>query len=322
LRTPTQTVLADAVSLSVEHMPPLDLHPVAEIIISPCSVSVLQGSTAIDHLNRILTVETSAMQFGDRLDGLLCNANGRILDRLMICNLGEEVLLVGNQGSGDSTRGDLLQGVPWDENVTVMNGDAAITHLRLVGKAVNRCLVGLGIDPEEISQERWIEYGSALLSRTEYRGASIFEILVQSAEQSAFIALLQENSAISSDRSRCELLRIELGILDHRELNSTNLPIELGLQHMVDLDKGCYPGQEIHARMDSRGRTSREIVRLLLPAGVSVGKHKVPGIGSVTITASADAQDGSVALAIVPRSAIGLKELDLGGGLIATLQSL
>ncbi len=74
--------------------------------------------------------------------------------------------------------------------------------------------------------------------------------------------------------------------------------------------------------MDSRGRASRGIVRLLLPAGVSVGKHKAPGIGSVTVTASADAQDGSMALAVVPRSAIDLEELDLGGGLVATMQSL
>ena len=303
-------------------MPPLDLHPVAEVMISPCSVSVLQGSTAIEYLNRTLTVNTSEIQFGDRVDGLLCNANGRILDRLMVCNLGEEILLIGNHGVGDDTRENLIQGIPWDEEITVMNGDAAITHLRLVGKAVNRCLAGLGIDPGEISQERWIEYGSVLVSHTEYSESSVIEILVPAAEHVAFTALLHENGAISSDRNRCERLRIELGILDHREMNSAFLPFELGLGHMVSLNKGCYPGQEIHARMDSRGKASRGIVRLLLPTGVSVGKHKAPGIGSVTVTASADAQDGSVALALLPRSAINLEEFDLGGGVVAAVQSL
>ena len=303
-------------------MPPLDLHPVAEVIPSPCSVSVLKGNTAVEHLNRTLTVNTSEIQFGDRVDGLLCNANGRILDRLMVCNLGEEILLIGNHGVGEDTRENIIQGIPWDEEITVMNGDAAITHLRLVGRAVNRCLAGLGIDPLEIRQERWIEYGSALVSRTEYSESYVIEILVPSAELVAFTALLHENGAISSDRNRCESLRIELGILDYREMNPAFLPIELGLAHMVNLNKGCYPGQEIHARMDSRGKASREIVRLLLPARVAVGKHKVPGIGSVTVTASADAQDGSVALALLPRSAIDLEELDLGGGVVASVQSL
>ena len=303
-------------------MSPLDLHPVAEVIPSPCSVSVLKGGTAIEHLNRTLTVKTSEIQFSERVDGLLCNANGRILDRLMICNLGEEILLIGNHGVGDDTRETLIQGIPWDEEITVMNGDAAITHLRLVGRAVNRCLAGLGIDPLEISEDRWIEYGSALVSRTEYSESTVIEILVPSAELVAFTTLLHENGAISSDRNRCESLRIELGILDHREMNSAFLPFELGLEHMVNLNKGCYPGQEIHARMDSRGKASRGIVRLCLPSDVAVGKHKVPGVGSITVTASAKAFEGSVALAVVPLPAIDLEELKLGEGLIAAMQSL
>ena len=303
-------------------MPPLDLHPVAEVIPSPCSVSVLKGDTAIEHLNRTLTVKTSDIQFNDRVDGLLCNANGRILDRLMVCNLGEEILLIGNHGAGDNTRENLIQGIPWDEEITVMNGDSAITHLRLVGRAVNRCLAGLGIDPLEINEERWIEYGSALVSRTEYCELPVIEILVPSAELVPFTALLHENGAISSDRNRSESLRIELGILDHREMNSAFLPFELGLEHMVNLNKGCYPGQEIHARMDSRGKASRGIVKLYLPSDVAVGKHKVPGVGSITVTASAKAFEGSVALAVVPLPAIALEELELRGGLIAAMQSL
>jgi len=303
-------------------MPPLDLHPVAEVMPSPCSVSVLKGNTAIEHLDRTLTVKTSEIKIGDRVDGLLCNANGRILDRLMICNLGEEMLLIGNQGVGDDTRENLIRGIPWNEEITVMNGDTAIAHLRLVGGAVNRCLAGLGIDTLEISEERWIEYGSALISHTEYSELSVVEILVPSAELVAFTALLHENGAITADRDRCESLRIELGILDYRELNSAFLPFELGLRHMVSLNKGCYPGQEIHARMDSRGKASRGIVRLHMHSDVAVGKHKVPGVGSITVTASAKAFEGSVALAVVPLPAISLEELEFEGGLIAAMQSL
>jgi folate-binding protein YgfZ len=240
----------------------------------------------------------------------------------MVCNLEEEILLIGNYGTGGETRENLLQGIPWEEEITVMNGDTAISHLRLVGKAVNRCLAGLGIDPLEISEEGWIEYGSALISRTEYNKSSVIEILVPSAEQDAFTSLLHENGAVSSDRDRSEYVRIELGILNHREMNSAFLPFELKLGHMVNLDKGCYPGQEIHARMDSRGKASRGIVRLCLPSSVAVGKHKVAGVGNITVTTSTTASGGSVALAVVPMPAISLEELNLGEGLMATVQSL
>jgi len=315
-------VLAVAVSLLVELMAQLDLHPVAELMHSPCSVSVIKGSTALEHLNRTLTVDTLEMQFKDRLDGLICNANGRILDRLMICNLENEILLIGNFQTGEYTRENLIQGIPWDEEITVMDGDSAITHLRLVGKAVNRCLVGLGIDPLEISEGRWIEYGSALFSRTESEYSSVIEILLPSSDQEAFTNLLHENGAVSSDRDRSEYVRIELGLLDYREINSAFLPIELKLGHLVNLEKGCYPGQEIHARLDSRGKASRGIVRLNMPTSVAIGKHKVEGVGNITITASTTAPKGSVALAIVPIPAITLEQLNLGDGMIATVQSL
>jgi folate-binding protein YgfZ len=105
-------------------------------------------------------------------------------------------------------------------------------------------------------------------------------------------------------------------------MNSAFLPIELKLEHMVNLDKGCYPGQEIHARMDSRGKASRGIVRLSLQSAIAVGKHKVAGVGNITVTTSTTSPGGSVALAVVPLPAISLEELDLGEGLIASMQSL
>jgi hypothetical protein len=63
-------------------------------------------------------------------------------------------------------------------------------------------------------------------------------------------------------------------------------------------------------------------VRLHLPSDVTVGKHKVAGVGNITVTASAKAFEGFVALAVVPLPAIALEELELGDGLIAAMQSL
>ena len=141
-------------------------------------------------------------------------------------------------------------------------------------------------------------------------------------EQEAFTSLLHENGAVSSDMDRSEYVRIELGLLDYREMNSAFLPIELKLSHLVNLSKGCYPGQEIHARLDSRGKASRGIVKLYMPTSVAVGKHKVSGVGIITITASTTAPEGSVALAIVPLPVITLEEFGLGDGVMAGVRSL
>ena len=87
MRTPTQIDHVDAVSPSVERMSRTDLHGIAEVMSLPCSISVLKGSQALKHLNRSLTVDTTGMLDKGRLDGFLCNANGRILDRLMMLSL-------------------------------------------------------------------------------------------------------------------------------------------------------------------------------------------------------------------------------------------
>jgi aminomethyltransferase len=45
------------------------------------------------------------------------------------------------------------------------------------------------------------------------------------------------------------------------EITSANHPYACGLSHLVHEDKGCYIGQEILARMMSRGRQGKELIR-------------------------------------------------------------
>jgi len=303
-------------------MPRPDLHGIAELMNLPCSVSVLKGESSLEHLNRSLTVDTAEMCEMGRLDGFLCNSNGRILDRLVICRLMEELVLVGNYAAGEATREALMRGVPWDEDITVMDGDGAIAHLRLVGNAPNRCVAGLGIDPDDIGADRWTEYGSALLSRVNYHGIDAIDVLVPTAECATFTVLLEENGAVVPNAERSELVRIELGMLDHREMNEGFLPMEIGLEVLVDLEKGCYPGQEVHARLESRGSPARGIARLRIASEVGVGKLKLPGGGSLIVTASASTQQGTVALAVVPLRLIENGAADLGAGSMAEVQSL
>ena len=49
------------------------------------------------------------------------------------------------------------------------------------------------------------------------------------------------------------------------EITSNNHPLACGLGHLVHEAKGCYIGQEILARMRSRGRQGKELVRLENP---------------------------------------------------------
>jgi folate-binding protein YgfZ len=65
-----------------------------------------------------------------------------------------------------------------------------------------------------------------------------------------------------------EILRIEAGTPRFgAEIGPEVLPAEAGLEAAIAFDKGCYTGQEIVARVGSRGRIRRRLVGLRLAGG-------------------------------------------------------
>lgn len=101
-------------------------------------------------------------------------------------------------------------------------------------------------------------------------------------------------------------LRIESGIpAMGREITPDVIPAELELvERSVDFDKGCYTGQELVARIDSRGGNVPRRLRVVEVAGT------VPPVGAVvhgegedsgTLSSVAETPEGAVALALVHR---------------------
>ncbi len=78
-----------------------------------------------------------------------------------------------------------------------------------------------------------------------------------------------------------EILRIEAGIPKYgADMDETNIALEanLGPTH-ISMKKGCYVGQEIIARIDSRGHTNRSLTGLVFEKG------NAPEVGDI-ITAT------------------------------------
>ncbi|PJF24944.1 MAG: glycine cleavage system protein T, partial [Phototrophicales bacterium] len=91
------------------------------------------------------------------------------------------------------------------------------------------------------------------------------------------------------------ILRVEAGRPGGgRELSEQYIPLEVGLWDEVSFNKGCYTGQEIIARMESRGRLARTIVCVRLSSPVEAPAPLFSDGREVgTITSSAQLPDGS-----------------------------
>ena len=108
-----------------------------------------------------------------------------------------------------------------------------------------------------------------------------------------------------------DAVRIEAGVpMGGREVTASTIPAEAGLvDRSVSFTKGCFTGQELVARLDSRGsNVARRLAGLVVaggerpPDGASVwttdGEHEV---GTLTSTAWSPGHAGQVALATLHR---------------------
>ncbi len=92
-------------------------------------------------------------------------------------------------------------------------------------------------------------------------------------------------------RRALEILRVESGLPSWgAELNDHTLPMEAGLDDAICLDKGCYRGQEIVARVTHRGNLDRSL------GGVAVDGQQVPATGAEV--RAGDARIGRVTSAV------------------------
>jgi folate-binding protein YgfZ len=116
-----------------------------------------------------------------------------------------------------------------------------------------------------------------------------------------------------------EAARIRAGVPRlGRELTEKTIPQEAGAElvsRSVSFTKGCYTGQELVARLDSRGANVPRRIRLLhgtgpVPTAGDAAMSKGQEVGTVT-SAARDGDDGFVALALLRRAFLESGTLEL-----------
>ena len=105
-----------------------------------------------------------------------------------------------------------------------------------------------------------------------------------------------------------EVARLEAGAPRFGvDMTTENLPLEARSEHLISFTKGCYLGQEIIARVDSRGAVSKHLVGLRLSGAAEVGAaiHAAEGKrqGAITTAGVSPTSGASLALGWVRRGA-------------------
>ncbi|MDQ6725836.1 MAG: hypothetical protein M3066_06700 [Actinomycetota bacterium] len=130
-----------------------------------------------------------------------------------------------------------------------------------------------------------------------------------------------------------EAVRIEAGIpVMGREIDEKTIPAEVGVvDRSVSFTKGCYTGQELVARIDSRGGNVPRHLRGIIvcdgasaPAGATI-EVDAKAVGALTSVAVSPGRGSTVALALVRRAVEAPAEVILswdGGTAPARVEAL
>lgn len=260
------------------------------------------GPDAASYLQGQLSQNVEALAEGETSATLLLQPQGKIDAYLRLTRTGpESFVLDTDAGHGDAALARLQRfKLRVDCELTL----ATVPTLAVRGPAATEP-AAVGVQPA----------AGALTLPARWAGAVGFDVLGPAdpdapTERTAVATVEGEGVTVGSPAD-LDRLRIALGVpAMGNELGESTIPAAAGIvDDAVDFTKGCYVGQELVARIDSRGsntptRLCRVRIEGVADGGApSVGAAvEVDGDAAGTLTSVADAADGGwLALAYIKR---------------------
>ena len=270
---------------------------------------LLKGKSRFELVNRMSTNDIVSMDICEGRATVFTNANGRILFRALCYNLSQGLLLVGEAGQGAQLENYLRRNMFFGDDVQVENLSDSTAQFAVHGAAAAQIRKNLGIAVSQLPLLQAAEADIDGTAVTIARRKSIADdhwIVICPRQRAVevhrhLLKIGAESDLTPAGSLTYNLLRIRSGRPAGLELSASYIPLEVGLWDEVSFNKGCYTGQEIIARMESRQRLAKLLVKLTLsefvpsPADVYAGARVVG-----RLTSSAQAPDGQIfALAVI-----------------------
>jgi len=260
-----------------------------------------RGRDRLEVMHRISTNDLLALQIGEGCPTIFTNANARILDRATVFNRGEQVLVLSEPGRGDALRGYLQRNIFFNDEIQLENLVGSTRQFVLHGATADA--VGSIFAPGlSVLHSAEVEIAGApvFMAQDKPLSGGHWRMIVPNESAAAVWGTLLEAGAdhglIPAGSLTYNTLRIRAGHPGAgHELTPDYIPLEVGLWDEVSFSKGCYTGQEIIARMESRGRQAKTIVSLRLSALVEApAKISYEGREAGMLTSSAQTPDGDL----------------------------
>lgn len=263
---------------------------------------ISRGRDRLAVIQRISTNDVMNMGIGRGKPTILTNPTGRIIDRLMIYDRGDTALITTEPGRGQAVQHYLQRQIFFNDEMRIEDLSGQTQLFTLHGPKSIDVLKALGVEYDDTQgfAAKTLSIGNVeiiLLERKALSWAQWAIIAPTPAAEAVWSAILEAGQSAGirpAGSLTFNVLRIRAGRPGiGRELSTDFIPLEAGLWDEVSFSKGCYTGQEIIARMESRNRLAKTIVKLELEQIINAPtKLFIEGKDAGILTSSVTTPDG------------------------------
>jgi aminomethyltransferase len=253
----------------------------------------ITGKTRLELIDRMSTQAVKGLKSGEGAATVMTTEIGRIIDRLILYATSDSVyVLTGENHAGRLAR-YLMGHVFFNDDFQVKELTADTALFGVYGPQAAEKMSAAGFPEVDLPLHHWRQATvggvTAYLHRTDPIAGEGYFVMSRAAEKEALQQHLLDTGIMPVDEATFDYLRIEAGLPRFgRELTLDYIPLEANLWPDVSFTKGCYTGQEIIARMESRGRLAKRLVRLRAAEPVAAGTPVMANgkeVGSITSAA-------------------------------------
>lgn len=283
------------------------------IVVDRSNLGMLRftGETRLDLIHRMSTQAVEDLPAGAGAATVLTTDIGRMIDRLILYAASDAIYaLTGEDNAGKVAR-YLLRYVFFQDDFHLEDLSAQTFVLGVYGAGAQELLRPLFGEAVDVPLHHWrqLELAGTIVyvHRTDpVAGGGCF-VMGDSAARETIWDLLAGAGFVPAGEDAFDYLRIASGLPRFgREITDEYIPLETGLWADVSFSKGCYTGQEVIARMESRGRLAKKLVRLRAGGPIAPGTAiEAGGRNAGTITSAAEGPGGVLALGYLKTRALG-----------------
>lgn len=264
----------------------------------------LSDRDRLDLPHRMSTNDVNRLKAGEGCATVLTTALARIIDHVVIYHRGETALMLAHYPQ--VVVNWLRRHVFWQDRFKISDQSAALGQLELHGEGAAALAEALVSGAAALTLHSFLEDAARglLIARTFPLHGEGFTLIAPPEQLAALrTELLGAPRVQAADDARYEQLRIAAGLPGaHHELTEDYIPLEANLWDSVSFNKGCYIGQEIIARIESRNRLAKTLVKLHLSAPAALGTPihtESEAVGVLTsLAAPLQPQEGVAAIAL------------------------